>query len=163
MQQAQHSLCPGSRKGIAPIGGRSSCRGEGITLRHLSDWSELDQPAGCSGVDRDGRTKEPGPTRYVPTLRSYRQLVYAQGGTLMAAPFDLQRLALAGSAVPVVDSVLQSTLTGAAQYSFSSARIASLCSGRRTDNPDKAGVGEPQWGGAAPGHPRRRLPDPANF
>ena len=39
----------------------------------------------------------------------------------MAAPFDPERLALAGSAVPVVDGVLQSTLSGAAQYSFSSA------------------------------------------
>jgi serine/threonine-protein kinase len=46
-------------------------------------------------------------------------LVYAQGGTLMAVPFDPQRLAVMGAAVPVVDGVLQSTSSGAAQYSFS--------------------------------------------
>src|ERR1700739_283348 len=37
----------------------------------------------------------------------------------MAMPFDLQRLALTGAAVPVVEGVLQSTSSGAAQYSFS--------------------------------------------
>jgi len=47
------------------------------------------------------------------------QLVYAQGGNLMAMPFDLQRLAVTGAAVPVVEGVLQSTSSGAAQYSFS--------------------------------------------
>jgi Tol biopolymer transport system component len=47
-------------------------------------------------------------------------LVYAQGGNLMAVPFDPQRLAATGTAVPVVEGVLQSPVTGAAQYSFSS-------------------------------------------
>ncbi len=37
----------------------------------------------------------------------------------MAVPFDPQRLAVTGTAVPVVEGVLQSTFTGAAQYSFS--------------------------------------------
>jgi Tol biopolymer transport system component len=37
----------------------------------------------------------------------------------MAVPFDPQRLTVTGAAVPVVEGVLQSTLTGAAQYSFS--------------------------------------------
>jgi Tol biopolymer transport system component/predicted Ser/Thr protein kinase len=46
-------------------------------------------------------------------------LVYAQGGNLMAVPFDLQRLALTGAAVPVVEGVLQSTSSGGAQYNFS--------------------------------------------
>jgi hypothetical protein len=35
-------------------------------------------------------------------------LVYAQGATLMAVPFDPQRLALTGSPVPVLEGVLQS-------------------------------------------------------
>jgi Tol biopolymer transport system component/predicted Ser/Thr protein kinase len=46
-------------------------------------------------------------------------LVYAQGGTLMAVPFDSKRLEVMGAAVPVVERVLQSTLNGAAQYSLS--------------------------------------------
>jgi len=54
-----------------------------------------------------------------PHYASSGQLVYAHGGSLMAVPFDLQRLALTGAAVPVVEGVVQSTSSGAAQYSFS--------------------------------------------
>ncbi|HET9406431.1 MAG TPA: protein kinase [Candidatus Sulfotelmatobacter sp.] len=46
-------------------------------------------------------------------------LVYAHAGTLMAAAFDPQRLALTGAAVPVVEGVRQSAVSGAAQYSLS--------------------------------------------
>jgi serine/threonine protein kinase/Tol biopolymer transport system component len=46
-------------------------------------------------------------------------LVFAQGGNLMAMSFDPQRLEVTGTAVPMVESVLQSALSGAAQYSFS--------------------------------------------
>jgi len=46
-------------------------------------------------------------------------LLYAQGGTLMAAPFDPERLELTGAAVPMVEGVLQSAVSGAAQYSLS--------------------------------------------
>jgi len=53
--------------------------------------------------------------RYAPT----GHLVYAQGGSLMAVQFDPQRLAITGTAVPVVEGVLQSPVSGAAQYSFS--------------------------------------------
>ncbi len=37
----------------------------------------------------------------------------------MAVPFDSQRLAVAGTGFPVVEGILQSTTTGAAQYSIS--------------------------------------------
>ncbi len=53
--------------------------------------------------------------RYAPS----GHLVYAQGGNLMAVPFDPQRLTAMGEAVPMVEGVLQSPVTGAAQYSFS--------------------------------------------
>jgi len=53
--------------------------------------------------------------RYAPS----RHLIYAQGGSLMAVPFDPQRLAITGTAVPVVEGALQSPVSGAAQYSFS--------------------------------------------
>ena len=46
-------------------------------------------------------------------------LVYAQGGKLLAVPFDPRRLTVTGTAVPVVEGVLQSPISGAAQYSFS--------------------------------------------
>jgi Tol biopolymer transport system component/predicted Ser/Thr protein kinase len=53
--------------------------------------------------------------RYAPS----EHLVYAQGGNLMAMPFDPQRLTATGAPVPVVEGVLQSPFSGAAQYSFS--------------------------------------------
>jgi len=53
--------------------------------------------------------------RYAPS----GHLVYSQGGSLMAVPFDAQRLEVAGTAVPVVQGVLQSPVSGAAQYSVS--------------------------------------------
>jgi eukaryotic-like serine/threonine-protein kinase len=53
--------------------------------------------------------------RYAPS----GHLVYAQEGSLMAVPFDPQRLEVTGKAVPVVESVLQYPTTGDAQYNFS--------------------------------------------
>ncbi len=54
-----------------------------------------------------------------PHYASSGHLVYAQGSTLMAVPFDAQSLAVTGAAVPVVENVLQAPATGAAQYSVS--------------------------------------------
>jgi len=53
--------------------------------------------------------------RYAPS----GHLIYGQGGTLMAVPFDPRRLLVTGTAVRVVEGVQQSRWTGAAQYSFS--------------------------------------------
>jgi serine/threonine protein kinase/Tol biopolymer transport system component len=55
-----------------------------------------------------------------PSYAPSGHLVYARVGSLMAVPFDPQRLTLTGAAIPVVEGVLQSPATGAAQYSFSS-------------------------------------------
>ena len=54
-----------------------------------------------------------GSARYVPT----GHLVYVQGGTLMAVPFDVEKMAITGAAVPMVEGVMQ-VFTGA-QYSVS--------------------------------------------
>jgi eukaryotic-like serine/threonine-protein kinase len=43
-------------------------------------------------------------------------LVYARGGVLLAAPFDVRRLELAGEAVPVVDGVRRSNVDNATQH-----------------------------------------------
>ncbi len=59
-----------------------------------------------------------GPTA-IASGRQAGHLVYAQAGTVMAVPFDPQRLEVTGAALPVVEGVLQSTFTGAAQYSVS--------------------------------------------
>src|ERR1700674_2580905 len=53
--------------------------------------------------------------RYAPS----GHLVYVQGASLVAVPFDPRRLEVTGAAIPVVEGVLQSPTTGASQYSFS--------------------------------------------
>ena len=55
----------------------------------------------------------------LPRYAASGHLVYAQGGSLMAVPFDPRRLAIMGAAAPVLEGVLQSPSTGAAQYSLS--------------------------------------------
>ena len=52
--------------------------------------------------------------RYAPS----GHLVYAQGSTLMAMPFDTERLEVKGAPVPVLEGVLQFS-NGNANYSFS--------------------------------------------
>ena len=54
--------------------------------------------------------------RYAPSTGS---LLYAQAGNLMAVPFDAERQAITGGAIPVLEGVFESPL-GFAQYSFSS-------------------------------------------
>ena len=53
--------------------------------------------------------------RYVST----GHLVYVRAETLLAVPFDLGSLEVNGDPIPIVEGVLQSELTGAAQFSFS--------------------------------------------
>ena len=54
---------------------------------------------------------------YVPT----GHLLYVQGGTLMAVPFDLEQLKVTGTTVPVIEGVMQSQslVFGIAHYSIS--------------------------------------------
>jgi serine/threonine-protein kinase len=55
--------------------------------------------------------------RYVPT----GHLVFAREGVVFAVPFDVRRLAVTGTPVPIVEGVRRSNgdLTGAADFSFS--------------------------------------------
>jgi serine/threonine-protein kinase len=72
------------------------------------------QPLGAG--DRKDLVRSGTQPRYAVT----GHLLYAQKGTLMAALFDAQRLAVTGTAVRALEDVMQSPLTGAAQYSISS-------------------------------------------
>jgi len=54
-----------------------------------------------------------------PRYASSGHLTYLQGGSLMAVPFDPQRLTITGAAVSIVNGVLQSRAIGDAQYDFS--------------------------------------------
>jgi len=68
------------------------------------------------GGDRKSLAQGGTQPRYAAT----GHLLYARGGALMAAPFDAQRLALRGASVRALEGVMQSTISGAAQYSVSS-------------------------------------------
>ena len=54
-----------------------------------------------------------------PRYATSGHLLFVQAGTLMAVPFDPQRVELTGKVVPVVENVVQSPASGAAQYCIS--------------------------------------------
>jgi serine/threonine-protein kinase len=84
----------------------------GLTAGNWTSAQVTVQPSGTGAR----RNLVPGTApRFAPS----GHLVYAQVGNLMAVPFDPQRLALTGAAVPVVEGVLQSASNGYAQYSLS--------------------------------------------
>ncbi len=53
-------------------------------------------------------------------------LLYARIGTLMAAPFDSRQLMITGASVRAIEGVMQSPITGAAQYGVSSTSTGTL-------------------------------------
>jgi serine/threonine-protein kinase len=53
--------------------------------------------------------------RYVPT----GHLVYATGGALLAVPFDIERLEVTGTSIPILEGLRTSPSNGGAQYDFS--------------------------------------------
>jgi Tol biopolymer transport system component len=82
----------------------------------ISNWTNAWVAVQSVGTDKRRNLIQGGmQPRYAPS----GHLVYAQGGRLMAAPFDPQRLEVTGAAVPVVDGVHQSPYYGDAQYSLS--------------------------------------------
>ena len=88
-----------------------------FTLRSGSSWDDA-QIVVQSLESEDRKVLVNGGTdaRYVPT----GHLVYMQRGTLLAVPFDVARLEVTGSRVPILEGVRQATgTTGAAQFTFS--------------------------------------------
>jgi serine/threonine-protein kinase len=65
-----------------------------------------------------GERRHLAPSGQSPRYAASGHLLYVEGGNLMAAPFDARRLQVAGSAVPVLEGVLQTGGAGA-QYSLS--------------------------------------------
>jgi eukaryotic-like serine/threonine-protein kinase len=90
-----------------------------------NDWTNARVAVQSVGTG-ERRNLVPGGThpRYAPS----GHLVYAQGGSLMAVPFEPQRLAVTGATVPVLENVL-SLSSGAAQYSFSATGSLAYVSG----------------------------------
>jgi Tol biopolymer transport system component len=94
-------------------GGKAVLFAAGSTAFNFTNARVAVQPVGTG--ERRNLVQVGTNPRYAPS----GHLVYAQGGSLMAVQFDPQRLAVTGTAVPVVEGVLQSPVSGAAQYSFS--------------------------------------------
>jgi eukaryotic-like serine/threonine-protein kinase len=97
-------MLPGGKAMLFASGVGSGTGGAKVSVLNLA-----------TGTSRDLTGLGEAQPRYV--LPGY--LLYVQGGNLMAAPFDLKRLAVAGSAVPVVEGVVRSDASSAAQYDVS--------------------------------------------
>jgi serine/threonine protein kinase/Tol biopolymer transport system component len=95
-------------------GGKALLLATSATFGVWNDAHIAVQPTGT------GEQKDLAQTGTQPRYAATGHLLYAQAGTLMAAPFDAQRLAVTGVAVPALQGVMQSTTSGAAQYSISS-------------------------------------------
>ena len=72
-------------------------------------------------ADGHRKTLVPGGTsaRYLPTANGSGHLIYTNKETLFAVPFDLNRLEVRGTAVPVLDDVAYQALSGGAQFDVS--------------------------------------------
>jgi serine/threonine-protein kinase len=80
-----------------------------------------------------GEQRTLAPEGSAPRYARSGHLLYAQGGSLMAVPFDTKRLTVTGAGVPVVEGVAQSPSTGSAQYSLSNTgSLAYVTGGIRT-------------------------------
>jgi serine/threonine-protein kinase len=109
-----------------------------------ADWAtaQVVVQALATGERRTLATAGTAP-RYLPS----GHVLFAQGGTLMAVPFDANRLTMLGPAVPVLEGVHQST-TGAAQYAVSDSGSLVYVSGgmestkRRLVWVDRRGAGQ---------------------
>jgi len=70
-----------------------------------------------------------------PRYASSGHLLFAQDGNILAAPFDVRSLAIAGPAAPVVEGVSQSRITGATQYAVSkTGSLVFVSGGMQTDH-----------------------------
>jgi serine/threonine-protein kinase len=72
----------------------------------------------------DGKRKTLLPSGMYGRYVSSGHIVYVDGGTLFAAPFDLETLDLQGTPVPVLDRVAYSPTFGFAQYAVSASGAA---------------------------------------
>ena len=71
--------------------------------------------------DRRRKTLQRGGTfgRYLPTSNGAGYLLYISRGTLFAVPFDVGKLEIRGTPVPVLEEVAYNPFTGSAQFDFS--------------------------------------------
>jgi serine/threonine-protein kinase len=120
---------------------------------------------GVQRLGEDSRTREDlhGVSGDMPAYAPSGHLVYAQDGGLMAVPFDAVHLLATGSAVPVQRGVMQSALSGAAQYSLSMTGTLAYIAGGTASGVsmlvwvDRHGTAHPVQGAQADAYNQPRL------
>jgi len=97
---------------------------------------------------------------YYGRVARSRHLLYIHGGTLLAAPFDLDRLEITGRPVPVLEGIASTSGTGGANFAVSDTGTLVYLAGQGTGNEvpmvwlDRTGKTVPlrttpaDWGGA---------------
>jgi len=96
-----------------------------------------------------------------PRYAASGHVVFVQGGNLMAVPFDIDRLEVTGAAVPVLEGVMESPSSGAAQFDISTTGSLVYVPGGDQSNQStlvwvsRNGAEQPL---AAPAHNYRYLP-----
>jgi len=95
----------------------------------LFNGGTLESPKVAVQSIATGDRRDLTPTGAFPRYAASGHLIYEQAGTLMAVPFDPQRLEIKGAAVPVIEGVARSTVTDAAQYSISATGSLAYVSG----------------------------------
>jgi serine/threonine protein kinase len=83
--------------------------------RQLGSWDEAEIVVQSPGGERKVLIRGGTNARYLPT----GHLVYAARGTLLAVPFDVARLEVTGSPVPLVEGVRWANRTGVSQFTVS--------------------------------------------
>jgi serine/threonine-protein kinase len=124
-----------------------------VTHTPLPTWEDTEIVAqSLSTKDRKVLVRSAADGRYLPS----RHLVYVRRGTLMAVPFDLDRLEVTGGAVALIDNVMQAANepseqfdTGAGQFSVSSSGTLLYLSGGIFPDPERSLVWVDRATGAA--------------
>ena len=99
------AVLPGGRAAIVSIDSEESTSGDYAGIWVVSLVGDEEKRLPITGF---------GP-RYLPS----GHLVFGRGGSLLAAPFDVESLELTGEAVPVLDGVALNSIFGQVQAAFS--------------------------------------------
>ena len=109
------AVLPGGRAVLVSVGNDESTKSDYNQIRVVSLEGAEDKALPITGFD----------PRYLPS----GHLVFGSGGSLLAAPFDLERLELTGDAVPVLEGVAMESLFGKVHAAFADNGAVAFVSG----------------------------------
>ena len=109
------TVLPGGRAVLISVGSDESTRSDYNQIWVVSLEGAEDKVLPITGSD----------ARYLPS----GHLVFGSGGSLLAAPFDLERLELTGDAVPVLEDVAMESIFGKVHAAFADNGTVAFVSG----------------------------------